>query len=64
MTAHLALNILNFPEASATPIEKTPLITNLVFIPLARSVSPLPGILIDQVQFGGFHVSWKVIHDL
>jgi len=53
------MSILGFPGASVTPIEKTPLITNLVFIPLSRSAG-LPGVLIDDVQYGGFKVSWKV----
>jgi len=54
------MDIMGFPGASVTPIEKTPLITNLVFIPLARSLGTVPGILVDQVQFGVFKIIWQV----
>ncbi|TFK43716.1 P-loop containing nucleoside triphosphate hydrolase protein [Crucibulum laeve] len=59
MTKDYRLNILSFPGAEVTPLEQTPLITNLIFIPLARSISPLPGILTEQVEFGVFQVSWN-----
>jgi hypothetical protein len=54
------MDIMGFPGASVTPIEKTPLITNLVFVPLARSLGSVPGILVDQVQFGVFKIIWQV----
>jgi len=54
------MDIMGFPGASVTPIEKIPLVTNLAFIPLARSLGSVPGILIDQVQFGVFKIIWQV----
>ncbi|KDR83952.1 hypothetical protein GALMADRAFT_219779 [Galerina marginata CBS 339.88] len=53
------MNILGFPGASITPLKKNPLVTNLVFVPLARSLGSVPGVLVDQVQFGSFKASWK-----
>lgn len=60
MTSDYSLNVLGFPGASATPVETTPLITNLAFIPLARKLGSLPGVLVDQVQFGTFNLVWDV----
>jgi hypothetical protein len=60
MTTDFRLNPLNFPGARAIPLEEVPLVTNLVFAPLARSLGPLPGVLIDQVEFGAFRLAWDV----
>jgi transitional endoplasmic reticulum ATPase len=60
MTMDYRLNLLNFPGALAVPLEDLPLVTNLVFIPLVRGLGPLPGILIDQVDFGAFKLTWDV----
>lgn len=54
------LNLLNFPAALAVPLENLPLVTNLFFVPLARSLGSLPGVLIDQVVFGAFKLAWDV----
>ncbi|KIM46377.1 hypothetical protein M413DRAFT_441472 [Hebeloma cylindrosporum] len=59
LTQSWGMDILGFPGASVTPLEKTPLITNLVFIPLARSLGSVPGVLVDQVQFGAFKIIWQ-----
>ncbi|KAF5322515.1 hypothetical protein D9619_000646 [Psilocybe cf. subviscida] len=59
MTQGFNLSIMSFPGATFTPIEKTPLVTNLLFIPLARNLGSVPGILIDNIEFGAFNVSWK-----
>lgn len=53
-------NPLGFPEVQAVPLEKTPLITNLLFVPVARSLGTVPGVLVDQVNFGAFQLTWKV----
>lgn len=60
MTKDFGLNILSFPGATATRLENTPLLTNLFFIPLARSLNSVPGVLVDSVQYGVFKVVWKV----
>jgi transitional endoplasmic reticulum ATPase len=60
MTADYSLNVMNFPGAYVTPVETSPLITNLVFVPLARNLDSLPGVLVDQIQFGTFKMAWDV----
>ncbi|KAF9569095.1 P-loop containing nucleoside triphosphate hydrolase protein [Agrocybe pediades] len=52
------MSILNLPGASITPLEKNPLVTNLFFVPLARA-SGVPGVLVDQIEYGAFKISWK-----
>lgn len=59
MTRDYRLNLLGFPGAQITPLEKVPLFTNLHFYPFPRNVG-IPGTLIDEVQFGSFHVLWEV----
>ncbi|KAF8165526.1 P-loop containing nucleoside triphosphate hydrolase protein [Crassisporium funariophilum] len=59
MTQGYGIDILGFPAAQVTPLEKTPLITNLIFIPIARSLGTVPGILVDQIQYGVFKVTWQ-----
>ena len=59
LTQGYGMNILGFPAASVTPFERTKLVTNFVFIPLARSLG-IPGVLVDQVEYGAFDVSWNV----
>ncbi|EDR12322.1 uncharacterized protein LACBIDRAFT_152223, partial [Laccaria bicolor S238N-H82] len=59
MTRDLQLNVLRFPGVNVSPLEKTPMVSNLVFVPLARSLGGLPGILVDQIQFGAFQLSFN-----
>jgi transitional endoplasmic reticulum ATPase len=59
MTNGYGFNILAFPAASVTPLENTPLITNLFFMPLSRNTG-IPGLLTDQVEFGAFKLNWNV----
>ena len=59
MTNGFNMSIMGFPGATFTPIEKSPLVTNLVFIPLARNLGSVPGVLVDSIQFGAFNVSWQ-----
>lgn len=54
------MNILNHPEVVTIPVEQTPLVTNTVFVPVARGIGTIPGILVDHVQFGVFKASWNV----
>ena len=60
MTQGYGINLLGFPGVQVTPLEKTPLITNLSFLPIARSLGTVPGVLVDQVNFGAFQLTWKV----
>ncbi|RDB22658.1 putative ATPase YjoB [Hypsizygus marmoreus] len=57
-TTDYRLNVLDHPAVLAAPLEKTPLVTNLVFFPFARAVGSIPGILADQIEFGAFKISW------
>ncbi|KNZ74826.1 hypothetical protein J132_06047 [Termitomyces sp. J132] len=53
------LNILNHPGVVAIPVEQTPLVTNTLFVSVARGIGAVPGVLIDLVQFGVFKVAWS-----
>ncbi|ESK94426.1 atp-dependent zn protease [Moniliophthora roreri MCA 2997] len=52
------LNLLDFPAAQVTPLENTPLVTNLYFISLGNTAS-IPGMLLDGVLVGSFKVVWQ-----
>ncbi|KAF8969457.1 P-loop containing nucleoside triphosphate hydrolase protein [Flammula alnicola] len=45
-----------FPWCFSDTPREDPLVTNLVFIPLARKLGSVPGVLVDSVQFGAFTV--------
>jgi hypothetical protein len=63
-TTDFRLNLLNFPGAYTVPLENIPLVTKLLFLPLARSLGSLPGVLIDQVEFGAFNMAWDVSNSM
>ncbi|KAL1937719.1 hypothetical protein VTO73DRAFT_12872 [Trametes versicolor] len=52
------INILGFPGAMAQPISAPDLITTVFFVPLARHLSPVPGVLVDQISYGAFRLAW------
>ncbi|KII94889.1 hypothetical protein PLICRDRAFT_128201 [Plicaturopsis crispa FD-325 SS-3] len=58
MTQDYRLNVLNFAGAYAVPIQDVDLVTNVMFQPLARRSGTAPGVLVDNVQLGGFHLGW------
>lgn len=58
------LNLFAFPAAQIAPLEHNPLITLVGFIPLNRSTSPVPGVLVDQVVTGAFTLTWQVSRTL
>ncbi|KAG5341953.1 hypothetical protein C0989_006797 [Termitomyces sp. Mn162] len=58
------LNILNHPGVVAIPVEQTPLVTNTLFVSVARGIGAVPGVLIDLVQFGVFKVAWDSRQDI
>ncbi len=60
MTSDYRLNVLQYPHVLKVPMNASPLIANLVFIPLARNMSPRPGLIVDAVELGAFHVAWQV----
>ncbi|PPQ65944.1 hypothetical protein CVT26_010706 [Gymnopilus dilepis] len=64
MTEGYNVKLPEFPGASATPVDKSVFIENLVFSPLARSLGPPSGILLKSVKFGAFKVTWKNFHFL
>ncbi|OCH90947.1 P-loop containing nucleoside triphosphate hydrolase protein [Obba rivulosa] len=51
-------NILGFPGAVIQPTSESDLITSVIFVPFARRLGQLPGVLMDQIKFGSFHVAW------
>ena len=54
------LNVLNVPDINVVPLDETQLVTNLFFVPLTNRVSPIPGVLVDSIEFGAFSLSWDV----
>ncbi|KAI0723095.1 P-loop containing nucleoside triphosphate hydrolase protein [Earliella scabrosa] len=52
------VDIFEFPGAMVQPLSPPDLITNVYFIPLARRLSQIPGVLLDSIQFGSFRVAW------
>lgn len=60
MSSDYQLNILSSHGVYSKPIASSELVTNLLFVPLARRLGSIPGMLVDSVQFGGFNVTWKV----
>lgn len=60
MTTDYKINVLNLPGVSYEPLKDTPVVSETFFYPLARSKSPIPGVLVDAVQFGAFNLTWEV----
>ncbi|KAI0722230.1 P-loop containing nucleoside triphosphate hydrolase protein [Cerioporus squamosus] len=52
------VNIFGFPGAIIQPLSPPDLISSVYFIPLARRLSQVPGILVDSILFGSFRVAW------
>ena len=59
MTQDYNFNIFGFPGALTIPEKPDELITNTMFIPLARSMGQA-GILANSIEFGAFRVAWDV----
>ncbi|KAF9028433.1 P-loop containing nucleoside triphosphate hydrolase protein [Hymenopellis radicata] len=59
MTADYRLEVLQYPHALIVPMNPPPMITNLVFVPLARNNNPRPGLVADAVELGAFHLAWQ-----
>ncbi|TRM68103.1 P-loop containing nucleoside triphosphate hydrolase protein [Schizophyllum amplum] len=53
------LNLTRFPHAVAVPMPTDPLITQLQYVPLARSAGPEPGAIVDKVEYGAFRLAWQ-----
>ena len=60
MSADYGLNLTSFPGASILPLSPSELVTNVLFVPIARRLGSVPGVLLDDVVFGGFKVAWNV----
>lgn len=54
------VNIFGFPGAIVQPLAPSDLITTVYFVPLARRLSQVPGVLVDSISFGSFRVAWDV----
>jgi transitional endoplasmic reticulum ATPase len=60
MTMDFRLNILNLPGVQVFPLDESELVTNLWFIPLARRLEALPGVLVDSIELGSFRLIFDV----
>ncbi|KAA1466461.1 P-loop containing nucleoside triphosphate hydrolase protein [Dentipellis sp. KUC8613] len=58
-TSDYRLQLLSFPGAYVQPLSPSELVTSKIFIPLPRNASPVPGVLADNVVFGGFKLAWS-----
>lgn len=52
-------DVFSFPGVIVKPLDDIPLLTNTIFVTLSRMGSPVPGMLLDSVYFGGFDLSWE-----
>ncbi|CDO71396.1 hypothetical protein BN946_scf184908.g154, partial [Trametes cinnabarina] len=52
------INILGYPGAIAQPLSPSEIISKVYFVPLARRLSRVPGVLVDDISFGGFNLAW------
>ncbi|KIM91080.1 hypothetical protein PILCRDRAFT_811596 [Piloderma croceum F 1598] len=59
MSADYGLNLTSLPGASALPLSPSELVTNVLFVPIARRLGSVPGVLLDNIVFGGFKVAWN-----
>ena len=53
-------SILSFPGALVQPLAPSELISSVYFVPVARRLSKIPGVLVNQIFFGSFRVAWDV----
>ncbi|TBU32974.1 P-loop containing nucleoside triphosphate hydrolase protein [Dichomitus squalens] len=51
-------SILSFPGALVQPLAPSELISSVYFVPVARRLSQIPGVLVNQIFFGSFRVAW------
>lgn len=56
MSQNLAL--FNLPGVAVQPLKDMPLTTNLMYAALPKKAG-IPGLLFDQIELGGFNVSWN-----
>lgn len=56
------VNLLAFPGAIFQPTSPDELISSLVFVPFARRLGSVPGILVDRIKYGSFKVAWDVCY--
>ncbi|KAF9268168.1 P-loop containing nucleoside triphosphate hydrolase protein [Marasmius fiardii PR-910] len=63
LTNDYALNFHGFPSAQVKPMEDIPLLTNLRYISLGNA-APVPGILLESVEVGGFDIEWEGLNFL
>ncbi|KAH9948338.1 P-loop containing nucleoside triphosphate hydrolase protein [Amylocystis lapponica] len=59
MSVDYTINILSFPGLVKEPLAPSELVSSLVFIPFARKLGSVPGVLVDQIKFGSFHLKWN-----
>lgn len=62
MSTDYGINLLGFPSAAFRAMVPDELITQVQFQPFARRLGQVPGVLVDGIRFGSFHVSWGA-HD-
>ncbi|GBE80036.1 hypothetical protein SCP_0212380 [Sparassis crispa] len=52
------IDILSFPSAAFLPMSPTETVSSVYFVPFARRLGQIPGILVNMIRFAAFHVSW------
>jgi len=60
MSADYGLNLTSFPGAYTVPLSPSELVANVFFVPIARRLGSVQGVILDNVVFGGFKVAWDV----
>lgn len=58
MSADYGLNIISLTGVYSLPLSSSELVTNAFFVPIARRLGSVPGVILDNVVFGGFKVTW------
>ncbi|EGO27875.1 hypothetical protein SERLADRAFT_346820 [Serpula lacrymans var. lacrymans S7.9] len=60
MSEDYRLSLLDFPAAQIQALPTPESITNVIFMPLARRLGDIKGVLSQSVVFGAFDLTWKV----
>lgn len=55
---YLLGSIYSFPGVAVEPLPN--LLTDAGFIPLAPRSNPIPGVVVDSIEYGAFKLSWEV----
>ncbi|KAH9948337.1 P-loop containing nucleoside triphosphate hydrolase protein [Amylocystis lapponica] len=59
MSTDYNIDILAFPGAAKEPLAPSELLSTLAFIPYPRKSGSIPGVLVDDIKFGSFRLTWN-----